>query len=42
MHGPIDTAAVKERTDLLELIGADTRLKRVALTRGGEFAGACR
>lgn len=27
--------------DLLDLIGADTRLKKVANTRGGEYAGAC-
>jgi len=39
--GPIDASAIKARVDLLELIGADTRLKRVALTRGGEYAGAC-
>src|SRR6266508_118235 len=38
---PVDTAAIKERIDLLELIGRDTRLKRVASTRGGEYAGAC-
>jgi DNA primase len=37
----VDIAALKERVDLLELIGRDTRLKRVASTRGGEYAGAC-
>jgi DNA primase len=38
---PVDTAAIKERIDLTELIGRDTRLKRVASTRGGEYAGPC-
>src|SRR5207245_596775 len=37
----IDTEAIKQRTDLLGLIGADTRLKKVAMTGGGEYAGAC-
>ena len=37
----IDTAAIKQRTDLLGLIGADTRLKKVASTAGGEYAGPC-
>jgi DNA primase len=37
----IDTVAIKGRVDLLGLIGTDTRLKRVAATRGGEYAGAC-
>src|SRR5262252_3350992 len=37
----IDTAAIKQRTDLLGLIGADTRLKKVASTGGGEYAGPC-
>jgi DNA primase len=37
----IDTEAIKQRTDLLGLIGADTRLKKVATTGGGEYAGAC-
>jgi len=37
----VDVVALKERVDLLELIGRDTRLKRVASTRGGEYAGAC-
>ncbi len=37
----IDTEAIKQRTDLLGLIGADTRLKKVASTGGGEYAGAC-
>src|ERR1700716_2055831 len=37
----VDVGALKQRVDLLELIGRDTRLKRVASTRGGEYAGAC-
>src|SRR5919202_2476669 len=37
----IDTGAIKQRTDLLGLIGADTRLKKVAMTAGGEYAGPC-
>src|SRR5919201_4167899 len=37
----IDTWAIKQRTDLLGLIGADTRLKKVASTGGGEYAGPC-
>lgn len=37
----IDTAAVKDRVDLLDLIGRDTRLRKVASTRGGEWAGPC-
>jgi hypothetical protein len=36
---PVDAAAIKERVDLLELIGRDTRLRKVASTRGGEYAG---
>jgi hypothetical protein len=30
---PVDVGALKQRVDLLELIGRDTRLKRVASTR---------
>lgn len=37
----IDTHDLKARVDLLELIGGDTRLKRIASTRGGEYAGPC-
>ena len=37
----IDTQAIKQRVNLLELIGNDTTLKRVANTRGGEYAGPC-
>jgi DNA primase len=36
-----DTRALRQRTDLLALIGYDTRLKRVAGTAGGEYAGPC-
>jgi DNA primase len=37
----VDTVALRQRTDLLGLIGADTRLKKVAMTAGGEYAGPC-
>src|ERR687886_594278 len=33
--------AIKQRTDLLGLIGTNTRLKKVAMTGGGEHAGPC-
>jgi DNA primase len=36
-----DLAAVKAAVDLLQLIGRDTRLERVASTGGGEYAGPC-
>src|SRR5450759_1285384 len=32
---------LKRETDILALIGKDTKLERVATTRGGEWAGAC-
>jgi hypothetical protein len=32
-------ATIKQRTDVLGLIGADTRLKKVASNGGGEYAG---
>jgi DNA primase len=32
---------VMQTVDLKDLIGRDTQLKKVASTRGGEFAGAC-
>jgi DNA primase len=38
---PIDTEALKDRVDLLDLVGRDTKLRKVASTRGGEFAGPC-
>jgi DNA primase len=38
---PIDTAALKQRIDLLALLGRDTRLRKVATTAGGEWAGPC-
>ncbi|HET8626913.1 MAG TPA: primase-helicase zinc-binding domain-containing protein, partial [Thermomicrobiales bacterium] len=37
----IDTRDLRRRVDLLALIGEDTRLKKVATTRGGEYAGPC-
>jgi DNA primase len=37
----IDTKAVLARVDLLDLIGRDTKLRKVASTRGGEWAGPC-
>lgn len=37
----IDTGTLRHSVDLLALIGADTRLRKVASTRGGEFAGPC-
>ena len=37
----IDTEALKAQVDLLTLIGRDTTLKRVASTKGGEYAGPC-
>lgn len=37
----IETTDLKQRTNLLDLIGADTRLRKVARTGGGEFAGPC-
>lgn len=36
-----DLAAVKAAVDLLDLIGRDTHLERVASTGGGEYAGPC-
>jgi DNA primase len=40
-HRTVDAAGIKQRVDLLALIGRDTRLKRVAGTAGGEYAGPC-
>lgn len=37
----IDAAALKSRVDLLALVGADTQLRKVASTNGGELAGPC-
>lgn len=37
----IDTGAIKTRINLLDLIGSDTRLRKIAGTRGGEYAGPC-
>jgi len=36
-----DTEEIRRNTDLLALIGRDTTLKRVASTKGGEYAGPC-
>lgn len=36
-----DVQAIKERNNLLNVIGADTTLKKVAGTNGGEYAGPC-
>lgn len=37
----MDVQSLKRNIDLLELIGRDTRLKKVASTGGGEWAGPC-
>jgi DNA primase len=37
----VDVAELKRRVDLLDLIGGDTRLRKVAATAGGEYAGPC-
>jgi DNA primase len=37
----VDIQALKATVDLVGLIGRDTRLKKVATTRGGEWAGPC-
>ena len=37
----LDAPALKEHVDLLELVGRDTHLRKVASTRGGEWAGPC-
>lgn len=37
----IDSAELKKHVDLLELIGRDTHLTKIATTRGGEYAGPC-
>ena len=36
-----DVTLLKQRTDLLAVIGNDTALRRVASTNGGEWAGPC-
>lgn len=41
VSSPIDVQAIKSRVDLVELAGRDIRLKKVATTRGGEWAGPC-
>jgi DNA primase len=37
----IDVKALKQQVDLLDLVGRDTQLRKVASTRGGEYAGPC-
>ena len=37
----IDTRDLKQRADLLALIGRDTQLRKAATTRGGEYEGPC-
>lgn len=37
----IDTRELLQHIDLLALIGRDTRLRKVASTNGGEYAGPC-
>jgi DNA primase len=37
----VDTAALKKGVDLLTLVGPNTHLRKIAGTRGGEYAGAC-
>lgn len=37
----IDVQAIKARVDLVDLTSAHVRLKKVATTRGGEWAGPC-
>jgi DNA primase len=37
----VDVASLKTRIDLVELIGRDVPLRRVASTAGGEWAGPC-
>ena len=40
MNAPVDVQAIKSRVDLVELAG-HSGLKKVASTRGGEWAGPC-
>ena len=37
----IDTVQIRKQTNLMALIGHDTKLKRVARTEGGEYHGPC-
>lgn len=39
--GSIDVQALKARVDLVDLAGREVRLKKIATTRGGEWAGPC-
>jgi DNA primase len=38
---PVDTAALKKGVNLLTLVGPNSHLRKIAGTRGGEYAGAC-
>ena len=37
----MDIEQIKHSTNILQIIGMDTQLKKVATTGGGEFAGPC-
>ena len=37
----VDVQAIKQRTDLVDWVSRDVHLKKVATTRGGEWAGPC-
>src|SRR5687768_8063014 len=37
----LDVTTLKRSVDLLSLVGGSTKLRRVASTQGGEYAGAC-
>ncbi len=37
----VDVGSLKRHVDLLALVGRDTRLRKVATTGGGEWAGPC-
>jgi DNA primase len=37
----MDATALRAQVDLLDLVNRDTRLRKVAGTRGGEYAGPC-
>jgi len=37
----LDTAAIRQSVDLLSLVSTSTHVRKVASTRGGEYAGPC-
>jgi DNA primase len=41
MTAAVDVAGLKQSIDLLALVGGDSKLRKVASTRGGEYAGPC-